>query len=179
MANVRAAVFASGTGSNFQAIAACPDLACDVALLVCDRPGAGVIDLAKKLGVPAFVINRDDFVSKTDFEKAILRELEVYKIDWVFLAGYMRLIGSVLLDEWEGRIVNIHPSLLPAFPGKDGIGDAFRAGAAETGVTIHYVDSGMDTGEIIAQEKVPILPEDTEVTLKQRIQQVEHRLYPE
>ncbi|WP_217587880.1 phosphoribosylglycinamide formyltransferase [Lentibacillus saliphilus] len=178
MGNAKAAVFASGTGSNFKAIVESPSLACDIALLVCDQPTAPVIDLARQHGVPVLLVDPRDYPSKAAFETVILQKLADDHVDWIFLAGYMRLIGPVLLNEWEGRIINIHPSLLPAFPGKDGIGDAFRAGVTETGVTIHYVDQGVDTGAIIAQEAVQIFPDDTQDTLKKRIQAVEHRLYP-
>lgn len=108
----------------------------------------------------------------------IAEKLQDLEVEWIFLAGYMRLIGETLLSQYEGRIVNIHPSLLPDFPGKDAIGQAYRAGVSKTGVTIHYVDEGMDTGPIIAQEEIERLPEETEEQLKTRIQAVEHRLYP-
>lgn len=178
MTKERAAVFASGTGSNFDAIMKEPDLNCDIVLLVCDKPAALVIKKAAAFGVPTFVFNPKEYTTKADYEQEIVRKLNELNVTWVFLAGYMRIVGSTFLQPFEGRIINIHPSLLPAFPGKDAIGDAFRAGVNETGVTIHYVDEGIDTGPIIAQEKVSILPEDTVETLKERIHKVEHQLYP-
>ncbi len=175
------AVFASGSGSNFQAIADAVEagtLQADIELLVCDKPGAKVVDRARKLGIPIFTFMPKTFAAKADFEKEIVSELEAYGVDFIVLAGYMRLIGEVLLGAYEGRIVNIHPSYLPAFPGKNAVGQALEANVAETGVTVHYVDSGMDTGPIIEQVKIPVLPGDTEKTLQQRIQKAEHQLYP-
>jgi phosphoribosylglycinamide formyltransferase 1 len=177
----RIAVFASGSGSNFQAIADAVEngtLKAEIQLLVCDKPGAKVIERARKLNIPIFTFVPNTFASKAEFEKEIVNELEGHSVEFIVLAGYMRLIGNVLLDAFEGRIVNIHPSFLPAFPGKDAVGQALEANVAETGVTVHYVDSGMDTGPIIEQVKIPVLPGDTRETLQQRIQKAEHQLYP-
>lgn len=178
MTKVRAAVFASGTGSNFDAIMKEQSaLECDIVLLVCDKPGAAVIQKAEKYDVSTFVCDAKSYASKEDYENEVVKQLEAWQVDWVFLAGYMRIIGPTLLKPFEGKIINIHPSLLPAFPGKDAIGDAFRAGVDRTGVTVHYIDDGIDTGPIIAQASVPVLPDDTKETLKERIQVVEHELY--
>jgi phosphoribosylglycinamide formyltransferase 1 len=177
----RIAVFASGSGSNFQAIADAVEigtLKAEIQLLVCDKPGAKVIERARKLNIPIFTFVPNTFASKAEFEKEIVNELEGHSVEFIVLAGYMRLIGDVLLDAFEGRIVNVHPSFLPAFPGKDAVGQALEANVAETGVTVHYVDSGMDTGPIIEQVKIPVLPGDTRETLQQRIQKAEHQLYP-
>ncbi|MFE1245798.1 phosphoribosylglycinamide formyltransferase [Fictibacillus sp. NPDC058756] len=177
----RIAVFASGSGSNFQAIADAVEngtLKAEIQLLICDKPGAKVIERARKLNIPIFTFVPNTFASKAHFEKEIVNELEGHSVEFIVLAGYMRLIGNVLLDAFEGRIVNIHPSFLPAFPGKDAVGQALEANVAETGVTVHYVDSGMDTGPIIEQVKIPVLPGDTRETLQQRIQKAEHQLYP-
>ncbi|AKM17657.1 phosphoribosylglycinamide formyltransferase [Anoxybacillus geothermalis] len=177
----RLAIFASGSGTNFQAIvdaAKRGEVPAEVALLVCDRPGAKVIERAARENVPAFVFSPKEYPSKAAFESEILRELKERRIDWIALAGYMRLIGPTLLSVYEGKIVNIHPSLLPAFPGKDAIGQAYRAGVLETGVTVHYVDEGMDTGPVIAQCAVPIVPGEPIEALEARIHQVEHELYP-
>jgi len=179
MRKVKAAVFASGSGSNFEAIATAENLPCDIVLLVCDQPGAGVVARAERLGIPAYVITRDVFASKAAYELDLVNKLREVNVEWIFLAGYMRLIGPDLLAVYDQKIINIHPSRLPAFPGKDGIGDAYRAGVKTTGVTVHYVDSGVDTGPIIAQEPVEILPDDTIETLAARIHQVEHQLYPD
>ncbi|WP_186579050.1 phosphoribosylglycinamide formyltransferase [Aquibacillus kalidii] len=182
MAKSKIAVFASGTGSNYDAIINqinTGTLDCEVALLICDKPEAEVIKKAKINQTPVFTFNPKQYESKALFEKEIVFELKQRDIEWIILAGYMRLIGPTLLSEYESRIVNIHPSLLPAFPGKDAIGQAFEAGVRVTGVTIHFVDEGMDTGEIIDQEAVRVDLDDTRLTLQQKVQKVEHRLYPQ
>lgn len=179
MSKPKAAVFASGTGSNFQAMMEQGDLACDIVLLVCDQPEASVIEKARNYNVPAVVFQAKAYTDKRAYEVMLAEKLEKAAVEWIFLAGYMRLIGETLRRQFEKRIVNIHPSLLPDFPGKDAIGQAYRAGVNRTGVTVHYVDEGMDTGPVIAQAEVEVLPGDTEETLKKRIQQVEHRLYPQ
>ncbi|MBT2638676.1 MULTISPECIES: phosphoribosylglycinamide formyltransferase [unclassified Bacillus (in: firmicutes)] len=176
------AVFASGSGSNFQAIAVAAQagtLKADISLLVCDKPGAFAIDRAEMLGIPAFVISPKSYPSKAAYEAEILQKLAGLEIEMIVLAGYMRLIGPTLLEAYEGKIVNIHPSLLPAFPGKDAIGQALAAGVEKTGVTIHYVDEGMDTGPAIASATVKIAPGETRETLQKKIQRIEHSLFPE
>lgn len=178
MSRARAAVFASGTGSNFEAMMQAGDLNVDIVLLVCDKPEALVIEKAKNQGIQTFVFDAKAFDSKAAYETEIVAKLKEEQVDWIFLAGYMRIVGSTLLNAFKQKIVNIHPSYLPHFPGKDGIGDAFKAGVAETGVTIHFVDEGIDTGPIIAQEKVKIETNDTLDTLKAKIHRVEHELYP-
>ncbi|PLT27504.1 phosphoribosylglycinamide formyltransferase [Peribacillus deserti] len=175
------AVFASGSGSNFESIAEAVQgnkLQAEIGLLVCDNPKAYVIQRAKQKQIPVFVFSPKDYESKEAFETIILRKLAEYRVDFIVLAGYMRLIGSTLLSAYTKRIVNIHPSLLPSFPGKDAIGQAFHAGVKVTGVTVHFVDAGMDTGPIIAQKAVDVLNGDTRETLQSRIQEVEHLLYP-
>ncbi|TRM11568.1 phosphoribosylglycinamide formyltransferase [Lentibacillus cibarius] len=178
MTNVRAAVFASGSGSNFQAIMEETNLPIDVVLLVCDRSDAGVIAKAEKFGVEPLIFNPKAYAGKEDYERLIVEKLRGSQVEWLFLAGYMRIVGSVLLTNYAGRMINIHPSLLPDFPGKDAIGQAYTAGVETTGVTVHYVDAGIDTGPVIAQQEVPVHPDDTKETLTKRIQQVEHNLYP-
>lgn len=178
MTTVRAAVFASGTGSNFSAIMDQKDLACDVVLLVCDQPHAAVIEKAKHLGVETFVFDPKDFSSREAYERVLIKELQQAGVTWIFLAGYMRIVGQTLLRAYDRNIVNIHPSLLPSFPGVDAIGQAFRSRVKITGVTVHYIDEGIDTGPIIAQEAVAVLPEDTLADLQTKIQAVEHELYP-
>jgi phosphoribosylglycinamide formyltransferase 1 len=175
------AIFASGSGTNFQAIVDAVKngiVPARVALLVCDKPGAKVIERAERERIPTFVFSPKDYDSKAEFEQAILAELRKREIEFIALAGYMRLIGPTLLDAYEGKIVNIHPSLLPAFPGKDAIGQAYRAGVKITGVTIHYVDEGMDTGPIIAQRAIAIHEGESLAQLEERIHEVEHELYP-
>ncbi|MGM9924860.1 MAG: phosphoribosylglycinamide formyltransferase [Bacillus sp. (in: firmicutes)] len=176
------AIFASGSGSNFQSIADYikqGTLQAEIALLVCDQPGAYAIERAKRENIPTFVFRAKDYENKAAFETKIVEELRARGVEFIVLAGYMRLIGETLLSAYTGRIVNIHPSLLPAFPGKDAIGQAFHAGVKLTGVTIHYVDEGMDTGPIIAQQAVEIEAGDTKEILQARIQETEHWLYPD
>ncbi|KMM35779.1 phosphoribosylglycinamide formyltransferase [Guptibacillus hwajinpoensis] len=175
------AVFASGSGSNFEAIASAienGELDASISLVVCDRPGAKVEKRAEAFGIPVLSFYPKSYESKADFETFILQQLNEAGIEWIMLAGYMRLIGPTLLQGFEGRIVNIHPSLLPSFPGKDAIGQAFEAGVKLTGVTVHFVDEGMDTGKIIEQDYVRIDENDTKENLGRKIQAVEHVLYP-
>ncbi|NEU31663.1 phosphoribosylglycinamide formyltransferase [bacterium LRH843] len=175
------AIFASGSGTNAEAIIAATKtgrLNARVVLVVCDNPKAKVIERAKAHNIDVMAFNPRDYENKASFEREIVGELKKYKISLVVLAGYMRLVGQTLLDSYEGRIINIHPSLLPSFPGLDGIAQAFRAKVKITGVTIHYVDAGMDTGPIIDQDAVRIEPTDTLETLRSKVQAVEHELYP-
>ncbi|MCM3674623.1 phosphoribosylglycinamide formyltransferase [Peribacillus simplex] len=177
----RLAVFASGNGSNFQSIAEAiksGKLAAEICLVICDREDAYVLERAKLENIDSFSFSAKNYSNKTEYESEILEKLRQYEIEFIILAGYMRLIGPTLLQKYSQRIVNIHPSLLPSFPGKDAIGQAFDAGVKETGVTVHYVDDGMDTGPVIAQKAVPILEGDTKDILQKRIQEMEHDLYP-
>ncbi len=180
---MRLAVFASGRGSNMLAIHEAIESGIlpgvSVALLVCDVPDAPVVGHASERGIQQYVFRAKDYPGKSAYESEIQRVLAFAKIDLVVLAGYMRIIGPTLLAEWEGRMINLHPSLLPEFPGADGIGDAIRAGVRETGVTVHFVDSGVDTGPIIAQSKVPVDLDDTVDSLAVKIHRVEHQLLPE
>ncbi|MFC4401693.1 phosphoribosylglycinamide formyltransferase [Gracilibacillus xinjiangensis] len=182
MRKAKLAVFASGTGSNYDAIIEAINkgtLDAEVTLLVCDRPKARVVEKAKRNGTPSFVFDPKQYAKKEMFESKIVEILKEAEIDLVILAGYMRLIGKTLLQPFEGKIINIHPSLLPSFPGLDAIGQAFNAGVKVSGVTVHYVDAGMDTGKIIAQDIVNITDEMTREELQNEIQKVEHKLYPE
>lgn len=174
-------IFASGNGSNFQAIYSAVqngELEANISLLVCDKPNAKVVERAKAAGIPTFVISLGDFSNKDEFEMVIYEQLLKYEVQYIVLAGYMRLIGPCLLEKFDNKIINIHPSLLPSFPGKDAIGQAIEARVKVTGVTIHFVDKGMDTGPIIAQETIMISDGDTEETLAPLIHQVEHDFYP-
>lgn len=175
------AIFASGSGSNFQAIVDAVksgQLDAEVCLLVCDKAGAFAIERAKKENIPYFVFQAKEYANKEQYELEILENLKKHEIDFIVLAGYMRLIGSTLLSEFEGKIINIHPSLLPAFPGKDAIGQALAAKVKVSGVSIHYVDAGMDTGPIIAQKAVEISENETKESLQEKIHRIEHELYP-
>jgi phosphoribosylglycinamide formyltransferase-1 len=173
------AVFASGNGSNFQAILDATkkhDLHADVVTVVTDRPTAYVVERATIAGVSVVALRPKDFASKTEYECAILSELKKLDVEWLILAGYMRLIGDTLLEAYANKIVNIHPSLLPSFPGKDAIGQALAHGVKVTGVTVHTVDAGMDTGPILAQKAVDIDGCDREQA-EQRIHAIEHEVY--
>lgn len=175
------AVFASGNGSNFQTIADHTlngRIPGDVVLLVTDKPGAYAVERAEGMNIPVLALAPKSFESKQAYEQAILNELHAKDIDFVILAGYMRLIGPTLLSAYSGRILNIHPSLLPSFPGLHAIEQAFEKGVKVTGVTVHYVDEGMDTGPILAQQAVEIDELDTLETLEEKIHAVEHQLYP-
>jgi phosphoribosylglycinamide formyltransferase-1 len=175
------AVFASGNGSNFQAIidvVKSGELEADIAILVCDKAEAFAARRANVARIPTFAFSPKEYSSKDAYESAILEKLASYGVEFIVLAGYMRLIGPTLLGEYAGRIVNIHPSLLPAFPGKDAIGQALAAKADWSGVTIHYVDEGMDTGPIIVQERVRLSEKETRESLQKKIQSIEHKLYP-
>ncbi|WP_226671521.1 phosphoribosylglycinamide formyltransferase [Metabacillus litoralis] len=175
------AVFASGNGSNFQAIfdsIKLGEIQAEISVVICDKTNAGVIERAKSVNIPVVCFVPKEYTTKADFEKEVLTVLQNHKIDYVILAGYMRLIGETLLGAYENRIVNIHPSLLPAFPGKDAVGQAFQAGVKVTGVTVHFVDAGMDTGPIIAQKAIEIEAGDTIEAIADKIHKVEHMLYP-
>lgn len=172
-------VFASGNGSNFQTIVEkLHKQACEVALLVCDKPGAYCIERAHKINIPTFVFNPKEYSSKEAFEQEICTQLIPLNPDLIVLAGYMRIVGQTLLDVYEGKIINIHPALLPAFPGRDGITDALKYGVKIMGVTVHYVDSGIDTGMIIDQVCFKRTGLETREEIEQKIHDLEHELYP-
>lgn len=176
---MRIAVFASGNGGNFEAIAkGCADgsVQAECVLCVCDKPGAKVVERAERLGVETLVFSPKDYSGKKEFEKMIADVLDEKKVDLVCLAGYMRIIGEELLSRYGGRIINIHPALLPAFPGAHGIQDAFDYGVKVFGVTIHYVDSTIDGGKILAQVAVPYEGDDID-ELEEMIHCAEHKLY--
>lgn len=175
------AIFASGSGTNFQAIVNSiknKEIKAEIALLVCDNPNAFVIIRAKKENINTFVFNPKNYINKENYEKDIIKELKKHKIEFIALAGYMRIIGKNLLKEYNNKIINIHPSLLPAFKGKDAIKKAYEYGVKVTGVTIHYIDEGIDTGKIIAQEVIKISENETLDEVEKRIHEIEHLLYP-
>ena len=172
-------VFASGNGSNFEALAkACiaKKIDAQVLLLVCDKKDAYAIKRAKRLGIESLVLSPKDFNSKNDFEKAITDKLSQYSIDLICLAGYMRIVGEELLSKYEGKIINTHPSILPAFKGKDAIEQAMEYGVKVFGITIHYVNSDLDSGNIISQKTLPYEGNDIEL-LKKKLLKIEHKLY--
>ncbi len=183
MPGLKLGVLGSGKGSNFRAIAdaiARGEINAEIAIVLSDVEDAGILALARERGIRAEFIAPGRFKTRMEPEAegrmaALLREAGCQLI---VLAGYMRMIKAPLLDAFPGRIINIHPSLLPAFPGLEAWKQALAAGVTRTGCTVHYVDAGMDTGAIIAQAEVPILPGDSAEALHARIQVEEHRLYP-
>lgn len=179
---VKLAIFASGTGTNFQALHDAVlqrQLPAEIVRLVVDKADAGALHLAKLFGVPAMVIRYADYDSKSLAELAIIKQLHEDGVDGILLAGYMRILTPTLTAAFPGRIVNLHPAMLPKFPGRQSILDAYEAGVTETGVTVHFVDDGIDTGQVIAQQSVPRLSQDTLADLEARIHKVEHVLYPD
>ena len=176
-------ILGSGSGSNMQAILDAIDagtLAASIALVLSDNPDAFILERARRRGIPTGLIDCGGFRTRfpDEAQAATAARLQAAGVELVCLAGFLRLIKRPLLDAFPGRILNIHPSLLPAFPGLESWKQALAAGVPETGCTVHLVDAGMDTGPPILQERVPILPGDTPDTLHARIQVVEHRLYP-
>ena len=175
------AVFASGTGSNFIAIYNAinnNEINANLSILISDRPKSKSVEKAQKLNIEYLALRPKDFECKALYEQKILDVLKVNNIDLIVLAGYMRLIGDTLLSNYPKRIINIHPSLLPAFKGKDAVGQAMEAKVNKTGVSVHYVDKGMDTGEIIEQAELDISNLHTREEIESEIHRIEHILYP-
>ena len=179
---MRLALMASGTGSNVEILLSEKQAGnlplVDWVLLGCDRPNAPVIQKAEFHRLKTWVHSPSEFADKIQFEKSLHQVLSEEAVDAIVLAGYMRLIGPTLLEQWEGHIINLHPSLLPSFPGQHSIRDALEQRVKLTGCTVHFVDEGVDTGPIIAQESVPVFSNDTPETLAKRIHQAEHSLLP-
>ena len=175
----RIAVFASGYGSNFEAIAkACQrgELEAEVVLMVCDKPTARVNALADELGVERLTFSAKDYASKAEYEAKIVERCKALGVELICLAGYMRLVGETLMGVYEGRMINIHPSLLPSFAGKDAVERAMEWGVKVYGATIHYVDSTLDGGKIIAQRAIPYEGDSID-ELMAMIHPLEHQLY--
>ncbi|MEO1845183.1 MAG: phosphoribosylglycinamide formyltransferase [Akkermansiaceae bacterium] len=181
---IRLGILGSGAGSNMQAILdaiQAGTLAAEIAIVLSDNPEAHILQRAADVGIPTAPIDCGGLVSKFPEEAQLLvaRDLRNAGVELVCLAGFMRLLRAPLLDAFSGRIINIHPSLLPNYPGLHAWTQAVEDGATESGCTVHYVDSGVDSGAIISQASVPVLPDDTPATLHARIQIQEHRIYPE
>ena len=176
-------ILGSGSGSNFAAIAraiAESRLIAEIVLVISDNPDAGILQKARALNIPANALPASRFRTKLEpeIEQLAVEQLLKAGAEWIVLAGYMRLLKAPLLERFKGRILNIHPSLLPAFPGLEAWKQALVAKARLTGCTVHWVDAGMDTGTIIAQSEVPVREDDTASSLHARIQAAEHTLYP-
>ena len=179
---MKVAIFASGNGTNFEVLTKQfqnHQLAGDVVLLFCDHPDAYVMKRAQRLNVPAFSWTVKEAGGKESYEKRLLKLLQTQKIDLILLAGYLRVVGATILDQYEGRIINLHPAWLPEYPGLHSIERAYHDQVSETGVTVHFIDRGLDTGPIIMQERVPIHSGDSLAELEKRVHEVEHRLYPQ
>lgn len=178
----RLVIMVSGNGTNMENLIKKMregSLKAEPALVICDRPGAGAIEKAKKLDVPVALVERKRHPDKASFEAEMMRRIDEIQPAFIVLAGYMRILSETFVNKYWGRIINIHPSLLPAFPGANGIRDAFEAGVEETGVTVHFVDNGVDTGPMILQRKVPVSPGDSLESLEEKVHAVEYELYPE
>lgn len=174
-------VLASGRGSNLQAIIdaiGAGRLNARIGVVISDNPGANVFNRLAGLDIPAVCIERKRYASKTEFEAAIAAELNTHRVELVILAGFMRILSPYFINILSGRVMNIHPSLLPSFPGKNAQEQAIAHGVKVSGCTVHFVDEGTDTGPIILQATVPVLEADTPDVLAERILHAEHVLYP-
>jgi phosphoribosylglycinamide formyltransferase-1 len=178
---MRVGVLASGSGSNFQALVDAlhqPGGPARVEVLVCNVPGARVLERAQAAGVATELVDHRTFAARQACDEAVVARLLAHRVELVCLAGYMRLVTPTLLGAFPGRVVNLHPALLPSFPGLHAARQALEAGVRVTGCTVHFVDEGTDTGPIIAQAPVRVLPGDDEASLSARIHVEEHRLFP-
>ena len=174
-------IMASGNGSNFEAVAsaiAAGQLNAQIQVLIYNTPEAKAAARAAKWAVPAVLLNHRDFQHREDFDRQIVQTLRQYEVEWVVMAGWMRLVTPVLIDAFPDRIINIHPSLLPSFRGVRAVEQALDTGVKITGCTVHLVCLEVDSGPILLQAAVPVLPEDTKETLHARIQVQEHRILP-
>jgi len=174
----RIAVLVSGSGTNLQALIDDPIIRPHLALVLSDRPGVRALDRAESAGIPTVVLDPGAFSDRETFDQAILDLFHDRAVDALVSAGYLRVLGKRVLDVYEGRWLNVHPALLPSFPGMRGVRDALEYGVRVTGVTVHLVDEGTDTGPIVLQEAVEVRPDDDWDSLEPRIHDVEHRLLP-
>ncbi len=174
-------VMASGSGSNFEAIAQSIQagyLKADIQVVIYNNPGAKVVDRANRFNVPAVLLNHREFANREDLDSAIVETLKQHSVEWVIMAGWMRIVTPVLIQAFRDRILNIHPSLLPSFKGNRAVEQALEAGVKITGCTVHLVVPEVDSGDIIIQAAVPVLAGDTIETLQNRIHAQEHQIYP-
>ncbi len=178
---IRIGVLVSGSGSNLQSILdACErsDIDGKVCIVVSNVPGAYALERAMNMSVPTVVLSHTEFADRESYDRELVRILREHRVDLVALAGFMRVITPVFLKSFPGRVMNIHPALLPSFPGLDVRRKAIDYGVRFSGCTVHFVDDGVDTGPIIIQAVVPVYPDDTEEVLKDRILKKEHKIYP-
>lgn len=178
MTEGRLAVLASGEGTNLQALLDDGVVGPRVALVVSDREGARALERSRARGVPAVFLDPGAHPDRASYDRALLELLAGESITHVALAGFMRIVGPELVRAFEGRMLNVHPALLPAFPGASALADALAWGVKVTGVTVHLVDEQVDHGPIVSQEPVRVLPGDDVHTLAERVHEVEHRLFP-
>lgn len=174
-------VLVSGEGTNLQAIidaAEQGEISALIKVVISDNPEAFALERTRRNGIDAKIVERKNFDSRLKFEKEIVKTLKSHKVDLVCLAGFMRIIGKTILDAFPDRIMNIHPALLPSFPGLDAQKQAFDYGVKVTGCTVHFVDREVDHGPIICQESIPVREDDTDETLRKRILEKEHAIYP-
>ncbi|PSN15420.1 phosphoribosylglycinamide formyltransferase [filamentous cyanobacterium CCT1] len=174
-------IMASGNGSNLEAIAHSierGELHARIGVVIYNNPGAGVAERASRLGLPAVLLNHRHYPSREALDHDIVQTLQAHGVDWVIMAGWMRCVTAVLIDAFAGQILNIHPSLLPSFPGLRAVDQALAAGVKVAGCTVHHVELAVDSGPAIMQAAVPLEPSDTPPTLQARIQVQEHRIYP-
>ncbi len=175
------AVFASGYGGNLQALIDAvkrKKLKAQLAFVFSDKPESMALTRARKAKIPSLFLDPKGYAGREEFDWAVLKSLKERSIDFIVLAGYMRLLSKDFIDAYKNKILNIHPSLLPAFKGTSAIRDAFDYGVKVTGVTVHLVTLDMDSGPILAQSAVSVMPKDTRATLEARIHKAEHLLYP-
>ena len=175
---INIAVLASGSGTNLQALIDAPELGGDIGLVLSDRADATALERARGAGIPTTVLPWGDYGSRSEFSNAVRGEIEKAEVQVVVLAGFMRVLGGELVGAFRNQILNIHPSLLPAFPGAHAVDQALEHGVKMTGVTVHFVDEEVDHGPIIAQRAVAVLLDDDRDSLHARIQVEEHDLYP-
>jgi phosphoribosylglycinamide formyltransferase-1 len=174
----RLAVLASGTGTNLQALMDDPAVGPRIALVVSDRPEAKALERARSRGIETAVLEPRDFADRPAHDRALRDLLGSKRIDALALAGYMRLVGPEVIRAFPLRILNVHPALLPSFPGTHSLADAVEWGVKVTGVTVHFVDEEVDHGPIVAQEALPVLPDDDAASLAARVHEIEHRIFP-
>ncbi|KAF0226269.1 MAG: phosphoribosylglycinamide formyltransferase [Erysipelotrichaceae bacterium] len=178
----RLVIFASGSGTNFEAIVEAKNkgqLDADIIGLICDHHDAGCLSRAFRLNIPSAIFLRNQYPSKIAMDEAILNQVQLWHADWLILAGYMRILSPILINAYPKHILNIHPSLLPKYKGKDALGQALANKDTTLGVSIHYVDEGMDTGEIIKQVSFQITEGEGRTEAEARLHQLEHQLYPQ
>jgi len=176
---MRVAIFASGSGTNLQAIIDAHINSIEIALVFSNNTEAYAIERAKNHNIPVEVIDNKSYQTREDFDRDILKRIGPYNLDLIILAGYMRILSTVFVRAYKGKIINIHPALLPSFPGINSGRQALEYGVKYTGVTVHFVDEEVDTGPIILQSIVEIDDTDTEESLLEKIHKVEHSIYPE